>query len=178
MAKSDTTYSGVLLVPSWGSHPDDPKEALESGYWGDPSVAKSANFVLHRQSDGGVFLTEQRAKPDEDGMCVVAVLGAGNRVLTAEEHDAIDDLVADLRRDKKLSGRLKLRTAGGLSEQAPNQEEEVMPDEDLPPNRDTTPPEVVVEAQPDPAPDAPVEADEEETPDPDRDGGNAAPSKP
>lgn len=154
MAKNDS-ISSVMVVPSWGDHPDDPREALKPGYWPHPNLAKDANFVIHRQSNGEVVVTETGTAV-KDGGALVVVLGRGQRRLDGAEVAAFDDMIAGLRREKRISGRLKRNVNGDLRFEDADQAEP-----DLPPNRDTTPPEVVVEAEPDPEPEP--EEEEEDT---------------
>lgn len=96
----------VEVVPSWGSHPDDPVVACEPAYFGDPDLAEGANFVIHRQSDGRTVVT---GGPDPSGnSALVAVLGAGNRVLADEERVALEDLLAELEGEPDFGGGLSL----------------------------------------------------------------------
>jgi hypothetical protein len=161
MAKNDS-ISSLVVVPSWGDHPDDPVEALKAAYWPHSNVAKDANFVIHRQSDGQVVVTETGAAV-KDGSALVVFLGRGQRQVSAEELAAFEEMVSGLRKSKRISGRLKQNINGDL-----RFKENDMPDqpdnqtEDLPANRDTTPPEVVVEAEPDPEPEDEDEEDEDD----------------
>lgn len=144
MSKSEASFESVLVVPSWGDHPDDPDVAVEPGY---SAALEEATFAIHRATDGSVTRTGLRGERDVDGVCVVVVLGKGDRPLTFEEHESLEQLVSDLREEKRISGRLKLRYEGGLSEwdEGPAPDHELPADLELPSNRDTTPPEVVEE---------------------------------
>lgn len=114
--QADVVYNVVVVVPSFGDHPDD--DIFNPDYYGnfptDDEGGLGCHAVVHRRSDGQVNRYRRRDdKPlsygDNGDELAIMVLGqfdprgGSYRALNEGEIEAIEDLVAELKREGVLA---------------------------------------------------------------------------